>query len=122
MNLHAMAGGAISIVNPFVPANIRVYSGYVTSSAGVRMPSYTEISVSVQIQPLSFTHLQHVDGLNITGIKKSAYVNGIFNGVNRPRGKGGDVIIVGGETWLIVQVLEEWPDWIKFCVALQVQA
>lgn len=122
MNLHGIVRGAINIVNPDVPGVMKVSLGtYTTDAAGHRVPAYSEQDVTVQLQPLSYTDLQKVDGLNLQGIQKAAYVNGNFEGVNRLKGKGGDLLTVNGETWLITQPLEEWPDWCKFVVTLQVK-
>ena len=120
MNLHGIASGAISTVNPFVPGTIKVSTGYTTSASGTRTPTYSETSVSVQLQALGYKDLQQIDGLNLQGVVKAAYVNGNFNGVNRPKQQGGDLLIIGTDTWLIVQPLEEWPDWCKFVINLQV--
>lgn len=120
MNLHGIASGAIGTINPFVPGTIKVSTGYTTSGSGTRTPTYSETAVSVQLQALGYKDLQHIDGLNLQGVVKAAYVNGNFNGVNRPRQQGGDLLIIGSDTWLIVQPLEEWPDWCKFVINLQV--
>ena len=120
MNLHGIVSGAIAAVNPFVPGVMRVSTGYTTGASGKRTPTYSEMEVQVQLQALGFKDLQQIDGLSIQGVVKAAYVNGNFNGVNRPKQKGGDMLIVGGDTWLIVQPLEEWPDWCKFVINLQV--
>ena len=120
MNLHSLVSGAIGAVNPFVPGAMRVSTGYTTSGSGKRTPTYNDMAVSVQLQAQTYKDLQQTDGLNIQGVVKSAYVNGNFNGVNRPKQQGGDLLIVGTDTWLIVQPLEEWPGWCKFVVALQV--
>lgn len=121
MNLHGIVRGAINIVNRDSPGVMKVSLGtYTTDAAGHRTPAYSEQSVTVQMQPLSYTDLMKIDGLNLQGIKKKAYVNGNFEGVNRPKQKGGDMLIVNGETWLITQPLEEWPDWCSFVVTQQV--
>lgn len=120
MNLHRIVSGAIGAINPFAPGVIRISTGYTTSGSGGQTPTYTDTGVSVQLQALGYKDLQQIDGLNIQGVVKAAYVNGNFNGVNRPKRQGGDLLVVGGDTWLIVQPLEEWPDWCKFVVCLQV--
>lgn len=122
MNLHNIVRGAIGVVNPHIPGQMVVSSGaYTTLPSGRREPVYgAPVDVSIQLQPLSYTDLQHIDGLNMQGIMKKAYVNGNFEGVNRPKGKGGDKLILPGEVWLITQPLEEWPDWSSFVVTLQV--
>ncbi len=121
MNLHSVVSGAVGSINPFVGAQMLVSLGHSTNAAGHRLPVYADpLDVEVQFQPLSYTDLQKISGLNLQGIVKTAYVNGNFEGVNRRRQKGGDQLIVNDEVWLIVQPLEEWPDWCKFVVNLQV--
>lgn len=71
------------------------------------------------MQELSSTDLRQVDAINIQGILKSAYLNGNFNGVNRPDQKGGDILIVNGQQWLVVKVPELWPEWCRVIVNLQ---
>lgn len=121
MNLHGIVSGAIGAVNPFVPAQIKISTGSTTLPSGKREPSYSVTDVSAQIQALSYEDLKHIDGLNIQGVVKTVYVNGNFNGVNRPRQQGGDLLVVNGEEWLIVKVVEEWPDWCHFVINLQRQ-
>lgn len=121
MNLHGIVRRAITTVNADVPGVMMVSLGtYTTDAAGHRVPAYSEQDVTVQLQPLTYTDLMKLDGLNLQGIKKKAYVNGNFEGVNRSKQKGGDKLIVNGETWLITQPLEEWTDWCAFAVTLQV--
>lgn len=83
------------------------------------LPSQT---VSVQLQPLSRGDLQHVDGMNLQGLFKSIHVDGNFYGTNREKVKGGDLFIIGTETWLVIEPLELWPDWCRLLVQLQVTA
>jgi hypothetical protein len=121
MNLHGIVRRAITTVNPDVAGVMMVSLGtYTTDAAGHRVPAYTSQSVTIQLQPLSYTDLMKIDGLNLQGVVKKAYVNGNFEGVNRTKQKGGDKLIVNGENWLITQPLEEWPDWCSFVVTLQV--
>ncbi|WP_447876934.1 hypothetical protein [Serratia fonticola] len=121
MNLHGIVSGVIGAVNPFVPGQMKVSNGYIKDSAFKQVPAFLEpFDVSIQLQALTYSDLQHIDGLNIQGIVKSAYVQGNFNGVNRPRQQGGDYLLLSGETWKIVKIVEEWPDWCKFVINLQV--
>ena len=64
--------------------------------------------------------MQHVDGLNIQGLFKSIHVNGSFYSVNRTMDKGGDLFIIDGKTWLVIEPLELWADWSRLLVCLQV--
>jgi|SRR3974390_41224 len=122
MNLHAVAGPVVAAVNPTVPLSVLVSTGYTQDSAGKQVPQYAPETVSVpgQLQSLTFNDLQHLDGLNIQGIKRAIYLYGRIDGLVRVDSKGGDLIMTpDGNTWKVVLVLEYWPDWCKVAVTLQ---
>lgn len=119
MNLHQIVRGAITTVNPDVPGVLKVNSEFTTAPGGKRVQSYTDVDVMAQMQELSSTDLKQVDAINVQGILQSVYLNGNFNGINRPDQKGGDILIVDGQQWLVVKVPELWPDWCRVIVNLQ---
>ncbi|WAH52614.1 hypothetical protein LMA04_00700 [Pseudescherichia vulneris] len=119
MNLRGIANGLTSTINPNVAGVFQVNTGFTTQPGGKRVPSYNSVDVTVQLQELSSTDLKQVDAINIQGILRSAYLNGNFNGVNRPDQKGGDILIIGQEKWLVVKVPELWPGWCKVIINLQ---
>lgn len=119
MNLRGIANGLTSRINPNVAGIFQVNTGFTTLPGGKRVPSYNNVDVSVQFQELSSTDLKQIDAVNIQGILRSAYLNGNFNGVNRPEQKGGDILLVGNDKWLVVKVPELWPDWCRVIVNLQ---
>ncbi len=120
MNLHQIASGAISSVNPFVAVTGQVSTGtYTTAGDGTRTPAYTTINTTGQIQPLSTQDLKKLNALNIQNVTQKGYLNGNYEGVFRALGKGGDLLTFGGETYLVTAVLERWPDWC--CVGLTMQ-
>lgn len=124
MNLHNMAAGAVSIVNPFITASIQRSTGYTTSGSGKRIPTYaTAVSVQVQMQALQYNDLVQLDGLNIQGERHAMYLNGNWGGVVRADGTGGDLITLpDGTIWLVVLVLENWAvlnGWTKIAVTRQ---
>lgn len=95
MNLHQMASGAIGTVNPFVPISVRVSIGYQTDSNFNRTPAYAPaVTVSGQVQSLTFRDLQQLDSLNLQGTRKAIYVNGRIDGIVRIENKGGDLVTV----------------------------
>lgn len=120
MNLHAIVRGAITRVNPDTEAVFKVYNGAVTIPGGKREQSYTDVPVTVQLQELSSTDLRQVDAVNIQGILRVAYLNGNFSGINRPEQKGGDILMLGEQKWLVVKVVELWPDWVRVIINQQV--
>jgi hypothetical protein len=120
VNLHAIAGPIVGVVNPNKTGNLYLSTGYTTGANGKQIPSYDPFEdVVMQVQALTGPELRQLDALNIEGTRRAVYLYGNVEGVNRPRNKGGDLLTFDGETWLIVVVLEAWGDWCKVAVALQ---
>ena len=126
MNLHGIVRGAITSVNPDVPATLRRSTGtYTTAPDGKRTPGYVDTAgVMVQVQGLSAKDIQHMDALNIQGVLRSVHLNGDWQGVVRPLGQGGDLFRFSNpagvmQWWLVVNVMETWPVWCRVIVALQ---
>lgn len=120
MNLHGLVSQQIGRINPFTKATLRQSTGYEITADGTQTPTYREWDVSIQVQALSTDELQRVDGLNLQGNKQGVYLNGNWNGVVRASRMGGDLLVFGGQTWLVVSVIESWPDWCKLLVLQQV--
>ena len=118
-NLRAIANGAITSVNPNLPAVLKLNDGYTTDATGKRKSGYSEHPVTVQTQTLSTQDLSLFEGLAQQGTLLYAYVTGQFHGLRRQSGKGADKLVFTayGETetteWLVKQVVESWPDWCK---------
>lgn len=130
MNLRGFANGVISAINPNSAAQLSASAGYTTSPSGKRTPAWAEpVPVNVQVQALSAPQIAHLDSLNIQGVLRNARLDGNWLGVYRPGDKGGDMFTFGttpdvradlrGTTWLVVQVLETWPDWCSLAIQLQ---
>lgn len=123
MNLHNIASGYISAVNPWIAGTYKQSTGYTTLDDGSRVPTYATTSVQIQMQALTYRDLTQISGLNINGEARAMYCTGDFEGVNRSVNRGGDVIILpDSSVWLIVHVLENWSTtsgWTKFAVVRQ---
>ncbi len=124
MNLHAIASNYISSVNPWITVSIQPSTGYTTDSAFNRIPSYgATVTMSGQLQSLTYQDLQQINGLNIQGQRRALYLNGDWEGIVRADGSGGDLITLpDGSIWLVAHVLENWSitaGWTKLCITLQ---
>lgn len=124
MNLHGIVSGNIGAVNPFVPATFQASTGSTTADDGMRVPTYADpVTVDVQVQALTGKDLMQIDGLNLNGTKRAIYLYGQADGTVRVNQKGGDLITLtdgpNAGVWLVVLVLEQWPDWCKTACALQ---
>jgi hypothetical protein len=121
MNLHGIVSNTIAMVNPMETAMVQRSNGYTTDDSGRQVPTYAPLrQIRCQIQSLQYTDLMQIAGLNIQGVKRKIYLNGHLDAVIRSRREGGDLIqMQNGDTYLIVQVLEHWPDWSCLAVVLQ---
>lgn len=126
MNLHGIVRGAITSVNPDIPAVIAISTGYTVADEGTgrQVPSYLPRQpIRAQVQPLTWRDIQQLDGMTLEGTRRKIYVYGRLDGLVRPQKKGGDLIYiqegVNKGTWLVAIVLEQWPDWASVAATLQ---
>ena len=125
MNLRGLANKYTRLTNNNIQVNWVQSTGYVTDSAGKRVPTTITLTVDAQVQALSTSDLKHIDGLNITGVMRTVYLYGNAAGVVRADQIGGDILrfpeVPNGtiRNWLITQVVETWPDWCHVIVTLQ---
>ena len=84
----------------------------------------TSMTLLGQIQPITWRDLQQLDGLNTNGVRWKIYLSGEVDGIVRKEKKGGDLITIPpgsrhAGTWLVAQVLEQFPDWVCAAIVLQ---
>jgi hypothetical protein len=122
VNLHNLATGYVGAVNPPMIATLQASTGSTTNPDGSRVPTYAPaVQVSCQIQALQYNDLVKLQGLNIQGVRHKVYLNGKWEGVVRADRRGGDLLTMpDGTLYLVVQVLENWPDWCSLAVTEQV--
>lgn len=122
MDIRGIANGATQAVNPNVAVTLRQSSGFTIDPATRRqMPSYTDTGGYGNVQALDGKDLVQLDGLNIQGTLRALFLYGDAAGVIRPDQRGGDTVIIGGKTWLVVKVMEHWdnPTWAKVAICYQ---
>jgi hypothetical protein len=123
MNLHGIVSGAIGAVNPFITVQLKRSTGFTKSADFKQVPGYADpVSVQVQKQELTYKDLQQVNALNIQGVFTTVYLNGVVKGVDRATQTGGDMFVIDGQEWLVVAIAEQWNDWCKAILCLQVSA
>lgn len=120
MNLHGIVSAAIGAVNPHIQVTIRQSIGATEDATGRTVAAYAApISTMGQKQPVSNGDIQRFQQLGIQGVHCKMYLNGNYEGMFRVLGKGGDLIGFQGQTYLVADVIERWPDWC--CLALTMQ-
>lgn len=127
MNLNALAAGLTRAVNPPTDAILWIGTGeFYTTGDGVKTPRWAaQYPVPIDVQETTAKDLRQLDSLNIQGVTNVAYLNGAMNGVSRVRRKGGDMVtllgpgLVAREHYLVAAVLEQWAEWCKVALTLQ---
>lgn len=121
LNMHDIVRGAITQVNDDVPATLYSSTGY-TNAQGILTPTYVTTSITVQVQAKDHAALSHDRGLNYTTDFTTIYAYGNLSDLERPSGKGNDLLNIGGNWWAITRVNEWWPTWCSVEVTRQVNA
>lgn len=132
MNLRNIANRATRRVNPNVVVTLYRSTGYTPDASFRQVPSYAAPeTITVQVQALTQSELQHLDKLNISNGQASLFANTQLSSVDRPSQSGGDKIVFGndasipaemrGQTWLVVALLEGWATsgWCKVAITSQ---
>jgi hypothetical protein len=125
VKLQGIASRYVRAVNPPLAATLRVSTGYTVAEDGTQIPTYQDfLGLEIDIQALSAGEIKHLDALNIQGIMRGVWMPGNIEGLDRPAGKGGDLLVFNGQLWLVTQVLETWDasGWCHVAVTLQDQA
>lgn len=124
MDLRGIANGVTSTVNPNETVTVLRSTGFTIGAGAKQVPTYAApVTGPGQVQALDANDIKQLDGLNIQGTIRAIYLRGALAGVVRPDQTGGDIIKRKNdtETWLVVKVLEGWPDWTKAAICLQGQ-
>lgn len=127
MNMHAVAGGLVGVINPPILCTLMVSTGYTIASDGSQVPAYSATTnVPVQVQAMSYGDLAKSGGLNVEGTRRKVYMFGNIEGLDRNVIKGGDLVVMpnlpdfpGPTTWLVAMVMEHWPGWSCLAITLQ---
>lgn len=125
-NLRALANSAIQPINPDLPATLMISTGNTVGADFKQIPTYDDVPVTAQVQPLSSGDIAQLDSLNIQGAEKTIYLDGVALAINRIKKRGGDLVVFApglvpeGTTWLVKANLEQWGGtWCKVAVTLQ---
>lgn len=109
MNLHGIVAPYVAAVNPFTSAIWKQSTGNATNADFSRTPSYAaDQPILIQNQALTAGDLRHLDALNIQNVTRKVWANVSLQGVNRATQQGGDLLVFGGQTWLVTLVFETW--------------
>lgn len=123
MDLRGIVNAVTDTVNPNISVTVQPSTGSTIGAGLKQVPSYgTPVTGFAQVQALTAADIRHLDGLNIQDATQSIILRGPLEAVVRAHSKGGDLVIIGSDTWLTVAVLEQWPLWTRAAITLQVPA
>jgi hypothetical protein len=122
VSLHDLVANLIGTINPMITCQWYQNIGITTAVGGVVTPAYNpSVPVQCQVQQLTAADIKHLQDLNQSGITRKVWCDQILTGIDRAAGLGGDrLILPDGTTWLVVQVVEVWPDWCSATICKQV--
>lgn len=112
-------------MNPLLSVVVQISTGQsAVAPDGVVTPVYApNLPLIGQIQPITTRDMMQLDGVNLGGVHWKIYLNGEVDSIVRPEKKGGDLVIIPSGrhkgTWLVVQVLEQFPDWVCAAIVMQ---
>ncbi len=123
MNLHGIASGLVSAVNPSMLCLVQPSIGYSTLASGQQVPAYGDpFYPMAQVQSLGTDDLRQLDALNIQGSSRKIYLSGSVDAIVRVSKKGGDLVTLpDGSVWLTTHVLENWTTSGWCCVSVTLQ-
>ena len=83
----------------------------------------TSLVLNGSVQPMTYRDLAQLEGINVGGARWKIYLEGQVDGVVRPEKKGGDLVTIAtgphAGVWIVVQVLEQFPNWVAAAIVLQ---
>lgn len=122
MSLHDLVANVISSINPMMQCQWYQNTGLTTATGGTRTPVYNApVTVTCQVQQLTGADLKHMNALNMSGITRKVWCDTLLTGIDRAAGLGGDrLYLPDGTIWLVVQIVETWPDWCSALLQKQV--
>jgi hypothetical protein len=121
MELRQYVNNTTSYVNENTLITIRQSTGFTVGLGQKQIPTYAPDATGyAQIQAADSDELEHIEGMNLQGTFRNLYISSQLYAVVQPLQKGGDLILIGGTTWLVVKVIEDrWPTWCKVLICLQ---
>ena len=120
MNIRAHANRLTSTINRNTIVVLYKANGYTIGEGRRQIPKYEKAAdYRAQVQALDSVDLKQLDGLNIQGTIRAIYLYPGVSGAYSPNGSGGDLIKYNGQNWLVVRVLESWPEFTKAAIVLQ---
>lgn len=126
-NLHSIAAPIVGAVNSNVLVSLRQNTGFTTNSDFSRTPTYSESTMSAQIQGLQSDDIRVLNGMGIQGVRRKIYLWGTTSAIVRSLQKGNDIVVFpDGSEWKCAMIFEDYghgltgqTGWCSIAVVLQ---
>ena len=121
LNLRSAANKLVQAVNPDIWVTVFAATGYTVGTGQKQTPTYAAgVSGWAQLQELNSSDIKLMNGFQTQTSVNTIYLKGPLHGIVRKTSTGGDYIMIGSVKWLVQQILEEWPNWSKAAIIMQV--
>ena len=121
MNLLRRANRITRVISPDIPVIYLRSTGSIIGYAGTQVPQYAPPkSILIRRQASGNSDIVQTKGVNMQGVMFYVYTTENLQSINRPQGLGGDLIYMDGGEWLVERIVENWDQWTKATIFLQV--
>lgn len=123
INVRMLSNSMTSMVNPNIPAVLRVNLGYTVNDDGDQIPSFAEENIQIQPQSLSSRERESLGLVDHQREYISVYAYGSITAIQRWLDRGASQLTFqrygesGPVTWNVDQVLESYATWVRLLLA-----
>jgi len=111
----------INSVNPDVLVTVFVSTGYTIGAGKKQIPTYDSGTIGyAQVQAMNSDDIQLMYNFQIQGVIRIIFLKNQLHGIIRKTGDGGDIVQIGNDKYVVQRIIEQWPDWTKAALVLQV--
>ena len=131
MNLRSSITKMVNAVNPDVLVTVFVSTGYTIGAGKKQIPTYDNGTTGyAQVQAMNSDDIQLMfnghtpevvpSQFQIQGVFRVIFLKNQLHGIIRKFGDGGDIVQIGTDKYVVLRIIEQWPDWTKAALVLQV--
>jgi hypothetical protein len=120
MDLRTIANQLSNCINSNISVTLMASTGFTIGAGQRQQPTYADpVTGFAQVQALDNSELKQLDGISQQTTIRGIYLRGALHGIIRPEQLGGDLVMINGQSWLVVKILETWATWSKAAIVLQ---
>ena len=119
IKVRTMANNLTSLVNPNLPAVLRINKGYTVDHEGNQIPDFESRDILIQTQSLQSEEKEQLGLVDKQGEYITAYAHGAIHAIQRWQNRGASQVEFTpyGEAdpviWNVDKVLESYSTWVR---------